>query len=517
MDLTGTILSYAWRFATRVLPKIVKVGWGTGVLGLMICWIWATFGDTNPSGWFYLVSWLWAIWQSSQLIIRKAKHDPTWSWFEFIRGSTLSRKERQSINPDIPAELQASTPEGFVFGKKGSTFIRKIESVDGHALVIGGVGSGKSSCIAIPSLLSWKERVFAIDIKGELSAKTKHHRPAMKIFDPTDPDTCGYDPFHILADSRNLVQDINEIVMALIPIPVDIKDPFWLQGAQKLLTGALLYFYSQGYSFIDAITAVQSTPAPQLVDEIYKSGDTDATLFVSQFVGLDTKTLAGIFSEVSNNVMLFATDADIKQALSRPDTVGPEDLERGHDVYIAIPENKLEQWKKLLTLIVNQFLKHFERRPDEGAAPVLFLLDEFPRLGKVETVLNGLATLRSKKITVALIIQSMAQLDLTYGKEARQVIADCCNYKAILSATDGDTQEYLSRLVGTYDRSRSTTNANYAPYSGMGTGTGTSLTTEEKRIIKPEDFATLRDIVLLTPFGFARAEKAPYYATKEFS
>lgn len=442
--------------------------------------------------------------------------EPRWGYIQFLRGRTQSGSEKKATDPIVPKDLQARTPEGLVFGKRGAAFIRKAEHVDGHALIVGGVGSGKSSCIAIPSLLSWGERVFAIDIKGELAAKTGKRRPAMKVFDPTNPQAYGYNPFQILAASKNLVQDINEIVLALIPQPVDIKDPFWIQQAQKLLTGALLYFYKQGFDFIQAIRGVQATPAAQLVEGIYNSGDTDAALFVSQFVGMDGKTLAGIFAELSSNIMVFATDTEIQAALSRSRTITPADLESGSDVYISIPEHKLEQWKKLLTLLVNQFLKHFERRPDQGATPVLFLLDEFPRLGKVETVLNGLATLRSKKITVALIIQSMAQLDMIYGKEARQVIADCCNYKAILSATDGDTQEYLSRLVGTYDKGRSSTSANYAPFTGIGAGTGTSSTTEEKRIIKPEEFATLQKIVLLSPFGFMRVDKTPYYQTKEF-
>ena len=52
----------------------------------------------------------------------------------------------------------------------------------------------------------------------------------------------------------------------------------------------------------------------------------------------------------------------------------------------------------------------------------------------------------------AILTQSLAQLDLIYGRESRQVIADNCSYKAILKATDADTQEYFSKLVGTYDK-----------------------------------------------------------------
>src|SRR5512138_2098341 len=95
------------------------------------------------------------------------------------------------------------------------------------------------------------------------------------------------------------------------------------------------------------------------------------------------------------------------------------------------------------------FLNHFERRHESNDTPILFLLDEFARFGKLEGIVHGLATLRSKKITICILIQSLAQLDATYGQEQRKIIADNCGYKAILRATDADTQRYFSQLVGT--------------------------------------------------------------------
>src|SRR5512135_1687095 len=133
-----------------------------------------------------------------------------------------------------------------------------------------------------------------------------------------------------------------------------------------------------------------------------------------------------------------------------------------------------------------------------------------------------MATLRSKRITIMLIIQSLAQLDAIYGSDQRKVICDNCSYKAILQATDADSQKYFSALVGTEEREKVTRN-----YEGSGRGFGSggsgwlanwldeakgaSKTTEEKPVIKPEEFAYLKDIVLLTPQGMRRVQKRPYY------
>lgn len=54
-------------------------------------------------------------------------------------------------------------------GQQGIAYIGKPQERDGHVLVVGGAGSGKSSCIAIPTLATWSGTIFAIDIKGELS------------------------------------------------------------------------------------------------------------------------------------------------------------------------------------------------------------------------------------------------------------------------------------------------------------------------------------------------------------
>lgn len=425
--------------------------------------------------------------------------------------NTTSRSEKKVINPIINSEL-IKNRSGFIFGKKNKTYITKPEDKDGHILVIGGAGSGKSSCIAIPSLRSWNQRVFAIDIKGELYDKTENFRPNKKVFKPSDINNrYGYNPFYLLKNSDNLSQDVKEIALAMIPLPQDTKDPFWINSAQNLLTGSMIYCYKKNLNFIQSIERIQTTPVQEMIQEITESDCLEAKLFCNQFVGMDIKTLSGIFTEVSNSIMIFATDKQLKNALSKSEFVVPEDLENGTDIYICIDEHKLEQWKSLLTLIVNQFLKHFERRSEVAATPTLFLLDEFARLGKIETVLNGLATLRSKKVTIAILTQSLAQLDMIYGKSARQVISDNCSYKAILSATDAETQDYFSKLVGTYDKQKISNNANFEEYTNLGKGKGISKTTEEKRIIKPEDFAYLKDIVMLSPMGYFRVDKAPYY------
>lgn len=84
----------------------------------------------------------------------------------------MMEEKRLAQQKTVPMELRSKKPEGILFGKQNASYIRKPITEDGHVLVIGGSGSGKSSSSVIPTLLSNPHTaVFALDIKGELSMK----------------------------------------------------------------------------------------------------------------------------------------------------------------------------------------------------------------------------------------------------------------------------------------------------------------------------------------------------------
>jgi type IV secretion system protein VirD4 len=358
-----------------------------------------------------------------------------------------------------------------------------------------------------------------------LYENTKQHRQNIKLFDPQDKNNAySYNPFVFLDKSPNPAQEARAIAQAIIPLPPDAKEPFWVESAQIILTGAILHFHYEKKTFIETLKNIQRFSPKELIKIVSKSGNEQAVLCVQSFADIDGKVLAGIATEISRGIVAIVTDDDIVTALTHEegrDTISPADLEKGNDIYIKIPEHLLRQWKNLLTLMTNQFISFFERRKeDPDNRPILFLLDEFPRLGKIPAITDALATLRAKKITICIIIQSLAQLKMIYGHDTQEVIADTCAFKAVLGATDANTQEYFSKLVGTYEKIRSSQSQNFDPYIGAPTGHGTSFSQDyEKRIIKPEEFATLQEIILLYPLphNFCRVQKQPYYLTDRMS
>ena len=167
----------------------------------------------------------------------------------------MNRKEQKGfeakLGGDAVALKTAKDLSGVVFGKQGGKYATMPETTDGHVLIVGGAGSGKTAAVAIPTLMSWKERVFAIDIKGELYAKTKKARgeAQIKVFNPTDTTAYGYDPFYMLKNADDISSAARQLAMSIVPLPADVKAPFWIKGAQNMLTGFLIYFQGLGESF----------------------------------------------------------------------------------------------------------------------------------------------------------------------------------------------------------------------------------------------------------------------------
>lgn len=455
----------------------------------------------------------------TQNLVRMAKKDRSFSWWKLLQG-----REKKGIVSKTDGEMVETVSgdkvHGFVFGKENGKYIVKPETTDGHILVIGSPGCGKSASIAIPTLMSWKARAFVIDIKGELYEKAGKARGLenIKVFNPNDRNAYGYDPFYLLKHTDDPASEARQIAISLCPLPPDTKDPFWIKSAQNLLTGLILFYFQLGFDFSATMLQIKTEPIRKQLDTIItadKEGIQTVKAHISEFSGMDDKTLSGVFAELSSHITIFATNGDLQRALSgKGACITPNDLENGKDIFCCIQGDKLEEWADLLGMMCNQFLKFCERREEKNDKPILFLIDEFPSIGKIETITKGLATLRSKNIHIALIIQSKSQLNAIYGKDIAEVIADNCTYKAILKANEPETQDWCSKLVGTYDKKKVSSNYN-ADMIGIGKGQGTSTGTEEKRIIKPEEFAYLQEVVCVFPNGYKRIKRA-YYKDEPF-
>lgn len=121
-----------------------------------------------------------------------------------------------------------------------------------------------------------------------------------------------------------------------------------------------------------------------------------------------------------------------------------------------------------------------------------------------------MSTLRSKKVNICLIIQSIAQLDKIYGEYDRRIILDNCQFKVILRANDSDTQRYFSELIGTHMHLQRSIGEHVDKHL-KATGYSKQLSEVREFIVHPHELATLQDALLLSPEGFFRLRKIKMY------
>lgn len=416
---------------------------------------------------------------------------------------------------------------GLPSGPGGGNFVGIPQGTEGNIVVIGGNGSGKSAGIAKPTLRTWQSAICATDIKGELSdfyAELYQHRLALRpyiIFDPMQIDGPSYDPFWLPAhdSAENLFNNIKEIAIAIAPVLPDDKQPFWAKTEQGVLVAALLYYFNLGLSFSETMCAILSSSMTDLCEKLVQSGDVCVKMLLGETASMKPETLANFDRGLRNKLMVFAADPYISHAFrgqrERANCFTWDDLDHCN-IFLRIPADKIDQWGGAINLMYTQLIRHLERRPEmyspEGAHNVqsLLLMDEFARFGKLEMITSAMSTLRSKNVNICLMIQSMAQLDRIYGEHDRRIIFDNCQFKAILRASDAETQRYLSELIGTRMCGQRSVSEHLDEDSDT-TGYSRQISEIRDWTVQPHELATLDDVVLLTPYGFCQATKyRPY-------
>lgn len=431
--------------------------------------------------------------------------------------------KQQAMYPLIPNELLHKEPTGIILGrdKRTKKYVCKLLDEDGHVFLIGGSGSGKSSCHVIPTLLvNKKARIFAVDIKGELSFKSaKYGSKHVLIFNPSDRSKYGYDPFYNLTEkstTQQIMETMQNITYSLISMPAGLKDPFWKNSARNLLLGLLIYYYKQGIrDFVAIIDEILGRPVKDSIQAVMDNAKPNSVeyRYIVQFKDMEDETLGGIVAEMSNHIVIFANDQDIRYAFKdNPNKVNPMKLEKGYSVYLSIKEEKLSAYYDVMQLIINQTLAQLEKRP-EDSDPVIFVIDELPRIlsaGKLDRLLDGARTLRSRKVCLFLITQSTEALMSAFTENEVADLISNCPYIIVLSASSAKTQKSVCSWCGKY-KVRKTS------WSGGSNDRKTTVSYEEKDIVEPSDLMTLKntgEAILITPYGYSRVKKVPYYEDK---
>lgn len=430
-----------------------------------------------------------------------------------------SPQKRIAMYPKVPPSLLSKEPEGIILGKYKNRYVRIPLTQTYHSCILGGSGSGKTSTVLLDTLLANFATgrndftTFCIDIKGEIHEKSTYaYDENVLVCNPTDRTSYGWDAYYRLHDNPSddlIVEAIEEIAQALI-ISANPKDSFFIENARTMFTGLLIYYFNQGETFIDSVNKILETETKSLIAEIIENSELSDLhyKYLAKFAGRKNESIEDCMSEMTTSLSVFGSKSDIKFMFrDNYQKASPYSFQEGKSVFLAIPEHMLESYKAIMRLCTVQTLKEMERRSEEETTPILLIIDEFARLGRMEGIFNALATLRSKKVSIMLAFQSLAQCEVIYSKEETRVLTENCRVKVICECADGEPSKTISGWCGKYrDKKENLTG---------GKNRHKSYTYEDKPIVEADDLIRLvkkeEEILVISGVGYLRPKKCYYF------
>lgn len=470
--------------------------------------------------------------------------------------AVLALKPRQqSLHGDARfATLADVAKAGFFDSKKKNGVVigkykGKLMRLTGQQFVIlaAPTRSGKGVGIVIPNLLDYGESMVVLDIKQEnfnlTSGWRKSQGHEVYLFNPFAEDrrTHRWNPLsYVSHDPSFRISDIQAIAAMLYP-DVSDEQKFWVSQARNAFTAFSLYLFENHFDEVASGLPedIVSESFPTL-GRIYRISSGDGTELKEYFRGLlqrpflsshcrmafanllsqadDTfSSIMGTFKEPLNAWVNPVLD----MATSSNDFWLTEVRKRKMTVYIGIQPNKLAESRLIVNLFFSQLINvNTKELPQDNPAlkyQCLLLMDEFTSIGKVGIIASAVSYMAGYNVRLLPIIQSVSQLDATYGREvARTLITNHALQIIYAPREQQDANEYSEMLGYTTVRKQ-----NRSRSRGQQGSVTFSESEERRALMLPQELKAMgndKEIVLYE--GLAqpvKAEKIRYYQDKYFT
>ncbi|KIL45167.1 VirD4-like conjugal transfer protein, CD1115 family [Jeotgalibacillus soli] len=332
--------------------------------------------------------------------------------------------------------------------------------------VVGGPGSFKTQSYVITNVINERQcSIVVTDPKGEVYESTagikERQGYAVHVVNFADMSKSDrYNSFDYVRKDLEASTVANTIVAAK-------NDPkrkdIWYNSQFSLLKALILYSVYEMPPEQRNMSGVLDF-LQEFDPEVDEDGD---SALDNQFMKLDRlhparrayelgfkksqeKTRASIIISLLTTIGDFV-DEEVARFSSFSDFYLGEVGMRKICLYVIIPVMD-STWEGLINLFFNQMFRELYRIGSKHHAklpqPVVFILDEFPNLGKFDDYEKFLATCRGYGIGVSTILQNITQLQAIYGREKAESILGNCAIKICLGNVNETTAKYFMELMG---------------------------------------------------------------------
>jgi len=262
------------------------------------------------------------------------------------------------------------------------------------------------------------------------------------------------------------------------------KDDFWSNAGQNLLAGCLLHYPSIG-AMMEARRDAKAM-ARELKDS-QKPGVADLTSdFYTSILSNEPRLAMNIMATVFNQALAAWADEEVCRvtATSQFDAVT---LEVQPTVLILRSSRRhqdaLGKYLGAVLRVLVTALDDFGEQQPGGMLPIPvgLILEEFPALGRLDSLVRDINLVRKRRISVLTAAQTLAQFEGLYGRQGSEQLLAGLATRIVFGGCDQPTAEFFSRL------------------SGQTTIATASLSEQAGRITREGISASLRGRALLLP------------------
>ena len=290
----------------------------------------------------------------------------------------------------------------------------------------------------------------------------------VKVFNLIEPENSdGYNPFAYVRKDEDAIRLITNLIQNTTPKQATQSDPFWEKSEVALDTALMLYLLHEAppeeqnfemlMFLIENAAVVDEEDANTLspVDELFIGLEEEKPehIAVKQwkiFKQAGGKTAKSIL--ISAAVRLAAFNLPQIAKMTSYDNLDIGTLgEKKRAIFCVIPDND-NSFNYLVGMLYTQAFQSLYYNADkihggELPIPVHFVMDEFANVALPDNFERLLATMRSRRISVSIIIQNMAQLKALF-KDSWESLVGNCDTMLYLSGNEQSTHEYISKMLG---------------------------------------------------------------------
>lgn len=340
-----------------------------------------------------------------------------------------------------------------------------------NTLVCGGSGAGKTRFYCKPNLMQANTSFVILDPKGEIVRDVGKLLEAkgyeIKVLDliSMEKSHC-YNPFVYLQNDNDIQRLVTNLFKSTTPKGSQSNDPFWDTAASMLLLALVFYLHyeappdEQNFAMVMEMLRAGSIededdPRPSPLDQLFNELGEDypdhiALKYYRSYHSGSAKTLKSI--QITLAARLEKFNLESLASLTSTDELELGTLgEKKTALFALIPDNDTS-FNFFVSILYTQLFQQLFYSADHihGGSlpiPVHFLMDEFANVSLPDDFDKILSVMRSRSVSVSIILQNLAQLKALFEKQWESIVGNCDEF-LYLGGNEQSTHKYVSELLG---------------------------------------------------------------------